>query len=285
MSGDTGTPTVLPERGHPEDPERHDARTMRERLTRRVLWFAAMAFLLFSAIQVDLLPDRVVERIARAQYILGQMLPPRFEEPRSLASAAIESLQVAIVGTVFGILISLTLAILAARNVSPLGPLSIAVKLFAGFVRAIPALLWALLFVIAIGFGPAAGILALAINSTGMLVKIYSETIEEIPSGPIEALRATGAGRVQIALQGVLPHVVGVFIAWSVFRFDINVRYSAVLGLVGAGGIGWEVMRAVNLLRYDAAMGVTFVIFVMVVAMEMLSRWLQRRSAHVTTLM
>jgi phosphonate transport system permease protein len=137
---------------------------------------------------------------------------------------------------------------------------------------------WALLFIIAVGLGPTPGILALAVNSAGMLVKVYAETIEEIPMGPIEALRASGATRLQIAFQGILPSIIKVFIAWSVFRFDINIRYASILGIVGAGGIGWELVRATQVGRYDVAMGVTLVIFAMVMAAELFSEWLQRRA-------
>lgn len=96
--------------------------------------------------------------------------------------------------------------------------------------------------------------------------------------GPIEALRASGASHVQVVFQGILPNVTGVFIAWSVFRFDINVRYSSLLGVVGAGGIGWELVRAAQVGEYDVAMGVTFFIFAMVLATEVLSKRLRRRA-------
>lgn len=100
--------------------------------------------------------------------------------------------------------------------------------------------------------------------------------------GPIEALRASGASPLQVAFQGILPSVVGVFIAWSVFRFDINVRYASVLGVVGAGGIGWELVRAAQVGRYDIAMGVTLVIFGLVMVTELLSDRLQRHADRAT---
>lgn len=252
----------------------------RSRGTGFLLWMLAAAFLVFSALQLEIVPERMLQAASRAEFVLGLIFPPVVDDPLQLARAAIESVQIAIVGSVFGILLSLLLALLAARNISPLGPLSWTIKGLAALERAIPTLVWALLFIIAVGLGPTPGILALAIGSTGMLVKVYAETIEEIPMGPIEALRASGASHTQVVFQGVLPSVTGIFIAWSVFRFDINVRYSAILGVVGAGGIGWELVRAAQVGRYDIAMGVTLFIFAMVMATELLSERLRRRAEN-----
>ena len=254
------------------------ARRRRSRSTGRLLWLLAAAFLVFCALQLDIVPERLLDATDRARFVIDVMLPPAMGDPATLWGAALESIQIAVVGTAFGILLSLLCGILAAKNVSPIGPLSWAIKGLAGLVRSVPALVWALLFIVAVGLGPTAGILAIAVKSVGMLAKVYAETIEEIPMGPIEALRASGASRLQVALQGVLPSVAGVFIAWSVFRFDINVRYASVLGVVGAGGIGWELVRVSQQGRYDMAIGVTVVIFAMVMASELISEWLQRRS-------
>jgi phosphonate transport system permease protein len=260
-----------------------DARTRRARLTKIILWGLAAAFFVFSALQLRIVPERLLQAWDRGQFMLNRMLPPVFEDPPRLAAAAVETIQVAIVGTVFGVVLSAILAIFAARNVSPLGPLSWTIKAFAAFVRAVPSLVWALLFIVAVGLGPTPGILALAINSTGMLVKAYAENIEELPMGPIEALRASGASSVQIAFQAILPSIMHAFIAWSVFRFDINLRYAAILGIVGAGGIGWELTRATQVGRYDIALGVTFIIFILVMSAELFAEWLQRRSDLAST--
>lgn len=251
--------------------------------TRLTLWALLVAFFVFSCLQLELVPERLLQAWPRAEFVIGVIMPPVVEDPKTLAEAALESVQIAIVGTVFGILLSLVLALLAARNISPLGPFSWLIKALAALERAIPALIWAILFIVAVGLGPIPGILALAVNSTGMLVKVYAEAFEEIPMGPIEALRASGASSTQVFFQGILPQVSGIFIAWSVFRFDINVRYSALLGIVGAGGIGWELVRAAQVGEYDVAMGVTIVIFFMVVCTEILSSKLRRRAEEEAT--
>lgn len=252
----------------------------RDVATRATLWGLAGLFLIFACLQLNMVPSRLLDAADRAGFLLGVIFPPVADDPVNLAKAALESVQIAIVGTVFGIGLSLALAVLAARNISPLGPLAWLIKSIAALERAIPALIWAILFIVAVGLGPTPGILALAVGCVGMLVKVYSEAIEEIPMGPIEALRASGASYIQVFFQGILPSVMGVFIAWSVFRFDINVRYSSVLGMVGAGGIGWELVRAAQVGEYDVAMGVTLVIFVMVMGTELLSERLRRHAEN-----
>jgi phosphonate transport system permease protein len=212
----------------------------------------------------------------RLMHLLPSMVPPVLDSPPDILSAAMESVQVAVIGTLLGIAMAAVLGVLAARNISPHPIISWSIKLFAAFVRAVPALIWALIFVTAVGLGPVPGILALAVNSLGMLVKAFAETIEEIDMGPVEALRAAGAGRYQIIAQSVLPAVNSAFIAWSVFRFDIHVRYASVLGIVGAGGIGWELMRAMRMSRFDWAFGITLVIFAMVLITEFFSSSLKR---------
>lgn len=272
------TTQEAPTEAQPQEPlVRHAAAEARRRLTRRILWFVVAAVVVLSMLQLGFVPQRFADAAPRATFVWERMWPPVIEGPAQVGVAVLESLQIAVVGTIAGILMSLPLALVAARNITPIGPLSHVVKAVAGFIRAVPALVWALLFVMAVGLGPVAGMVALAVNSIGMLVKVYAESLEEIPMGPIEALRATGASRTQIVYHAILPSVSRLFIAWSVFRFDINVRYSTILGVVGAGGIGWELARAASLSRYDVALGVTVVIFFMVMATEAVSQWMRGR--------
>lgn len=236
---------------------------------------------IFSFSQLNITWERLLDSFERGQYMLNRMLPPRFDEPLNLLEAAIESLQVAVVGTILGIIISTVLAVLAAKNLTPHPLISYSIKMFAAFVRAVPALIWAILFIIAVGFGPTPGILALGVNSIGMLVKVYAESIEEMDMATIEAVRSTGASPLQVIFQGVFPSIMSIFITWSIFRFDINVRYAAVLGVVGAGGIGWVLLSAVHSSRWDAALGATFVIFAMIISIEYITRYIKRQLENI----
>lgn len=235
-----------------------------------------MGTFVWCALQLGIVPSRLANVVERSKFLLGLTLPPTLHQPSRILTAAIETIQIAILGTVFGVLLSVPLAFFAAKNVTPIGWASWLVKGIGALERAIPSLIWAILFIVAIGFGPSAGILALAVGSVGMLLKAYAESIEEIPEGPIEALRAMGASKVQIVFQGVLPAVLPVFVAWSVFRWDINVRYSTLLGIVGAGGLGFELIRAARNAEFDRALGVSLVILVIIMGSELLSNWLQR---------
>lgn len=247
----------------------------RDNLTKYIFWFCLTVIFVLGMLHLNITPERLLSSLERGQHILSVMLPPSLDEPRSIGEAALESVQVAIVGTVFGIIFSIILAVFAARNLTPHISVSYLIKAFAGFVRAVPALIWAILFIIAVGLGPVPGIMALAVNSIGMLLKVYAEAIEEIDPGVIEAIRATGGNRFQVVMQGVIPSIMGIFVSWSVFRFDINMRYAAVLGVVGAGGIGFELMRAAKLSDYSQVLGVTFVIFVMIISIEYISRFVK----------
>jgi phosphonate transport system permease protein len=249
----------------------------KDRLTKNIIWGLGIVYLVFSLLKIGIIDPRIFQAFSRAEMLLSGMFPPTISEPIDIGLAAIESLQVAIMGTVLGIFFSIILAMLAARNLAPHISISYAVKSIAAFVRAVPALIWALLFIIAIGLGPTTGVLALAVNSIGMLLKVYAEAIEEIDDALIDALKATGASKFQIIMQGIVPSIMGIFITWSIFRFDINIRYAAILGIVGAGGIGWELIRASRVMAYDQVLGITIVIFVMILGVELITRFMKRR--------
>lgn len=254
----------------------------KQQMTKAIIIGLFIVFFLFSLLQIGILDERIFQVFSRLEHIMSGMFPPVLTEPIDVAGAALESLQVAVLGTFWGIIFSIFLAMLAAKNVSPHISVSYALKGFAAFVRAVPALIWALLFIIAVGLGPTPGILALAVNSIGMLMKVYAEAIEEMDQGVIDALKATGATKFHIIVQGIIPSIMSIFISWSIFRFDINIRYAAVLGVVGAGGIGWELVRASRIMAYDDVLGITLVIFGMILLAEMITRFLKDRTNMAT---
>ncbi|SES36755.1 phosphonate ABC transporter, permease protein PhnE [Salipaludibacillus aurantiacus] len=254
----------------------------KNKMTQQIYLGLFIIFFIFSLLQVGILDERIFQAFSRVENLLKGMVPPAISEPIDVAGAAVESLQVAVMGTLWGVVFSIVLAMFAAKNVSPHISISYAVKAFAAFVRAVPALIWALLFIVAIGLGPTPGILALAVNSIGMLMKVYAEAIEEIDTGIIDALKATGASQFQVVMQGIIPSIMSIFISWSIFRFDINIRYAAVLGVVGAGGIGWELVRASRVMAYDEVLGITLVIFGMILLAELVTRFLKDRADMAT---
>ncbi len=234
------------------------------------LWWALGLTALFvvSILGMNLNIARIIEGGDRLVVMLGQMFPPDFSILGRIIGPAIETLYVAILGTFLGVVFSIVIGVLAAHNITPHVTVEIALKGFSAFTRAVPALIWALLFIVAVGLGPLPGILALAVNSIGMLGKVFAESIEEIDKGQIEAVAATGATPLQIISKAIIPSVTPALVSWSLFRLDINIRYSAVLGVVGAGGIGIELVRSTRMLAFDETLTITLLIFVMVWAVE-----------------
>lgn len=155
-----------------------------------------------------------------------------------------ETLQIAIWGTLLGVLLAIPLSFLAARNLSRNRWVFHTTRQALNFTRSINELILALIFVSAVGLGPFPGVLALALHGLGMLGKFFAESIEDIDQGPIEALQATGARPLQVIVFGVLPQVITAWIAVILYRFEVNLRSATVLGMVGAGGLGFELVSS-----------------------------------------
>ncbi len=187
----------------------------------------------------------------------------------------LETIDLAIFGTVFGVVLAFPLALLAAKNVTPAKPLYFAARAVIGITRSVPDLVWALLFVTAVGLGPFPGALALAVHSVGMLGRLFAEVIEDMDMGPVEALTLTGAGRLQVFTHAVVPGVLPSLLGIGLFRFDENLRSSLVLGFVGAGGIGFELLTAMNLFQYQTVAFLLIVTFVLVACAERISAYLR----------
>lgn len=236
-----------------------------------VIMGAVLILYLISLLRLDIDIARIQSGYSNLSAFVTGMFPPDLSILRRVIPLAIESMQIAIMGTVLGLILSAVLGMLAAKNLSPIPGLSIFLKGLFALTRAIPALIWALLFIVAVGLGSLPGILALGVNSIGMLGKVFSETFENVDKGVLEGLRSTGASGLQVFIQGVIPETIPIIVSWSVFRLDINIRYSSILGVVGAGGIGWELVRASRMLDYQAVLTITLIIFIMIYSFEQLT--------------
>lgn len=215
---------------------------------------------------------------------LSRTLPPNLDILHRLVAPAIETVQIAVWGTLLGILPAIPLSFLAARNLNRNRWGYGITRQFLNVTRSINELILALVFVSAVGLGPFPGVLALALHGAGMLGKFFAEAIEEIDNGPLEALRATGARPLQVIVFGVLPQVVTAWIAVVLYRFEVNLRSATVLGMVGAGGLGFELVSSLKLFKYTETATCIIVITVMVVAADTLSSRLrhliQRKGRH-----
>lgn len=193
----------------------------------------------------------------------------------------VETVFLALMGTSFGVLFSVPLSFLGARNLTRGSRVGLAayalVRGIFNVTRSIEVLIVAVIMAVVVGIGPFAGVMALVIHSIGAMGKLYSEAIESIDPGPIEAITATGATQLQVVFFGVIPQVVPQFIAFTMYRWDVNVRMSTVIGLVGGGGIGFLLIQYINLLQWNQAGTAIWLIAIVVMAMDYASAWLRQR--------
>ena len=188
-----------------------------------------------------------------------------------------ETVLISYVGTILGALLAFGLNFLAAENTAPSAPLRFVVKRFMEFCRTVPDIVFALIFVIAFGLGPMAGVLAIAIHCIGALGKLYGEIVENIDMKPVEGIRSTGASWVNCMRFAVLPQVSAGFASYTLLRFEINVRGASVMGFVGAGGIGQELVVAVRKFYYSDVSAILLMIIVTVFIIDIGTGWLRGR--------
>jgi phosphonate transport system permease protein len=213
----------------------------------------------------------------QAADLLGRMVPPRWSYLDQILWPLWETLNIATLGTMLAIAMALPVAFLAARNTTPSTAFARPVALFIIVSsRSINSLIWALLLVSIIGPGALAGIIAIALRSIGFVAKLMYEAIEEIDPGQVEAISATGASRPQVLAYGIWPQILPAFAGVCVFRWDINIRESTVLGLVGAGGIGLNLQASLNVLAWPQVT----LIFLVILATVVVSEWISARVRH-----
>jgi phosphonate transport system permease protein len=205
-----------------------------------------------------------------------RMVPPDLAVLPAALAGALTTVEIALLGTVLAAALAVPLGFLSARNVAAPGAYY-AVRAALNFFRSIDTLVYALFFVAAVGLGPFPGMLAVLAYTTTSLAKLYSETIEGIDPGPVDAIRATGATRLQVLRFGVLPQVLPLFLSYVLYRFESNVRAATVLGFVGAGGIGLYLQTYLRMIDYPAASTVLLVTVVMVMAVDFASARLRAR--------
>ncbi|NUT53033.1 MAG: phosphonate ABC transporter, permease protein PhnE [Saccharothrix sp.] len=191
--------------------------------------------------------------------------------------AALVTLWIGLLGTTLSVPFSLLLALLAARGTAPSGWVYQAARSVLSFLRAVPDVVFALIFVTAVGLGPFPGVLALVCHNVGVMGKLWAEALEDADPGPSQALRSAGAGRAQVAAHALLPSVLPQLTGLLMYRFDVNVRSSLVLGLVGAGGIGFLINQSIKLFKFDEMLTHILVVVVLVVAVDRLSAAVRRR--------
>ncbi len=213
-----------------------------------------VAYIVLALWHTGFNPWKLVEGAQRTRGLLAELLRPDWSIASQLLKLMNETVEIALLGTLIAVLISFPLAFLGSKNLmlrsAPGRVVYFIVRLIFNILRAFEPVLLALLFVIMVVLGPFAGVMALGIHSVGMLGKLFSETIEGIDQGPVEAALASGGNRFQVVWYGILPQVAPQFLAFSIYRWDINIRMSIVLGIVGAGGIGYMLLQYMSLFQF-----------------------------------
>lgn len=254
----------------------HDALRLAARF---VVLLAVLIVFVQAAFVVHARPQDLITGAKGMADIIRRAMPPDFSEIDKIWWPTLETVDIAIFGTVGGVIMALPLAILAAENVTPSRYVYYAARAVIGFARSVPDLVWALLFVTAVGLGPFPGALAISVHSIGMLGRLFAETIEHMDMAPIDALSLTGARRLQIFTHGVVPSVLPSLTGITLYRFDENIRSSLVLGFVGAGGIGFELLSAMSLFQYQLVSLYLIVTFVLILTAERFSALVRARLA------
>jgi phosphonate transport system permease protein len=244
---------------------------------RFVLILLGIAFAIQAFVVVEARPQDLITGVHGMADLIWRAMPPDFSKLPATAWPTLQTFDIALFGTFVGLVIAVPLALLAASNVTPSRFAYYAARGVIGFTRAVPDLVWALLFVTAVGLGPFPGGLALGVHSVGMLGRLFAETIEQMDMAPIHALELTGARRIQVFAHGIIPTILPALLGISLYRLDENIRSSLVLGFVGAGGIGFQLLTAMNLFQYQEVSLLLIVIFVIVLGAERISAALRER--------
>ena len=239
-------------------------------------WGLILAILAASWEGADIRPlDLVRDSGNMAAYAAG-FFPPDFADWRVYVQEMVVTLQIAVWGTALAVLCSVPLGLLSASNIVPAWIYQPVRRLMDAF-RAINEMVFAMLFVVAVGLGPFAGVLALWVHTTGTLSKLFSEAVEAVDPQPVEGIRSTGASALHEVIYGVIPQVLPLWISYTLYRFEANVRSASVVGMVGAGGIGvilWEIIRA---FQYGQTAAVLLIIIVTVSVIDLISSQIRKR--------
>jgi phosphonate transport system permease protein len=272
----------------------------REKATAKklLLLVAVLAFLVWSYRGAEIDLSQLFSRDGLGQILiyLAKLVPPDFS-PNVLREAwkgTIETFAISFMGTLMAVAIALAIVFFASRNLIYSGLLYemepkqgwkrsarmipyLAAKSLLNILRTIPEMVWALIFVFLVGLGPFPGVLALGVHTGGVLGKLFGEVLEDVDSQPIESLQSTGASRLQILFYGILPQVLPQFISYTLYRWEVNIRVAAVLGLVGAGGLGQRIHISISLFLENQLLTLILAVYVLVTVVDYLSAYLRRK--------
>jgi phosphonate transport system permease protein len=257
--------------------ERRRAGVSPDRLRFWAIALAIIGFYLVAGHLAQIDPGKLAKGLPKLGHWLALAWPPKVAELPLFLQRTAETVAMAAIGTTAATLLALPMALLASRNITPLPRLYHPARWFLNALRGIDSFVFALLFVAAVGLGPFAGVLGIALHTWGSAAKFFADTVENANLGPFEAVRTTGGGRLTAIGYALIPDLLPVMISTTLFWWEFNVRASTVLGVVGAGGIGQELKNSMDLLDFSRLFTIIAVILIVVTALDQLSGWLRRR--------
>ncbi|NYE58921.1 phosphonate transport system permease protein [Duganella sp. 1224] len=247
----------------------------RLRLAVIIVMVAAVYGLCWRFAQVDLI--KLADGLPKLGHWLAQAWPLTLSELPLFAERMGETMAMALLGTTAAALLALPMAVLASRNITPFPSLYYPARWLLNALRGIDSFVFALLFVAAVGLGPFAGVLGIALHTWGSAAKLFADHIENAGTGPLEAVRSTGAGRMTAIVYALLPDLLPVLLSTTLFWWEFNVRASTVLGVVGAGGIGLELKNSMDLLDFSRLFTIIALILIVVTLLDQISGWLRKK--------
>ncbi len=266
----------LPEKCIQTVPEWHRIRIIENPRIRKGLIIAGLIYFLWSLSSLDIDWVRVGNGIPRAADILARMFPPDFSRWQLLVKGTLESVQMALAASFFGMILAVPLGICGASNIAP-RPVYLFARLCIILSRTFHEIIVAIFLVKIFGFGPVAGVLTLTLSSMSFISKMLAEDIENMPPGQLEAIRATGAGFFQFLNYCISPQAMPRYLGVCIYRLDANIRHSTVVGIVGAGGIGQVLAASFSRYDYDFSMAILLTIIFLVFLGEFFSSWVRSR--------
>jgi phosphonate transport system permease protein len=249
----------------------------RNSLGTQLTWGIVLMLLIWSWHGADMRPLALWQDSANMAVFSQEFFPPNFHDWRIYLQEMVITVHIAIWGTVLAIVCAVPLGLLSAENIAPVW-LYQPIRRLMDACRAINEMVFAMLFIVAVGLGPFAGVLALWIHTTGVLAKLFAEAVEAIDPRPVEGVRATGANPLEEVIYGVIPQVLPLWISFSLYRFESNVRSASVVGMVGAGGIGVVLHESIRGFDYAETSAILLIIILCVTFIDLLSAWVRRWS-------
>ena len=243
----------------------------------RVFWGCVFALVAFSFYSLKLDFAKIVSRISNLGGVVVKLSHLTTDRLDIAVGALLESIAVTILATFYGLVIGLIVGGLAAENITPWKPLATILQCFFSLLRAVPTVIWALLVLVCLGFSPATGIVGMLFHVVAFFGRAFAQSFEEVPQATIEALRASGATRLQIFFGAILPASFTSLIAWTALRFETNFSESSILGMVGAGGIGYTIMASMSSYQHGRAGTAILMVFVFAFSLELLLTSVKRK--------